>query len=67
MQTILRAVRIRFLRRITGSSVSMLTAKDIEPEPHPELQEQYAGLLDCVWRCEARERQSDRMDWLRDI
>ena len=61
MSTILRAVRVRFLRRRPGSSVSMLVARDIQDEPYAELQEQYADLLDCVWRCEARERQNDRI------
>jgi len=60
VQSILRAVRVRFLRRLSGSSVSALTAIDVEPETHPELQEQYADLLDCVWRCEAQERATDR-------
>lgn len=61
---ILRAVRVRFLRRISGSSVSMLTALDISPEPYVEIQEQYAGLLDCVWRCEADLRERDRQERL---
>jgi len=39
----------------------MLIAVDVEPEPHREIQEQYASLLDCVWKCEARERQNDRI------
>ena len=60
MQAILRAVRVRFLRREAHSSVSVLIAVDVQPEPHPELQEQYADLLHCVWTCEARERRDAR-------
>jgi hypothetical protein len=53
MQPIIRIARVRFLRRAPHSSVSMLTAVDVGQEPHPELQEQYASLLDTVWKQEA--------------
>ena len=62
MQKVLRAVRIRFLRRLHGSSISELTALDVMPEAHPEIQEQYADLLGCVWECERRARQDARLE-----
>lgn len=64
MSTILRAVRVRFLRRRPHSSVSLLTALDIQPERYPELQEQYASLLDCVWQCEREAARTDHQEQL---
>lgn len=62
MPHILRNVRVRFLRRRPGSSVSLLTARDVMPEPFTDLPARYESLLDCVWACERRERQNDRID-----
>jgi len=62
MQTILSVVRVRFLRRAAGSSVSLLTSHDVLPEPFPEPQECYASLLACVWECERRASQADHQE-----
>jgi hypothetical protein len=61
-QYVLRSVRVRFLRRRPGSSVSLLTARDVMPEVHEELTEQLQDLLHCVWSCEAQARREDRIE-----